>query len=265
MRSKNAEFFLFVLSPDSLLSDNCRWEYEQAKERKAKDRIGIALCCDTCGSTDFGKELLAYQAAIFEEDFEVGFRGLTQMMMGQPYSSWEYLSSGYSKDYQYKLLYQALQKGFIPGLIAKSLGEWIIVEKLWKCLETYMISLDKTSLKTYRGSPRTALGILIETSPILEQFEKNGDAIGINLIEKSQPIIEMFVKNVSSSRDNSHQAIGLGVSQVIQSVKLVLENNAIAFRDANDLWHVRHKYEFDIAEKLRELINMHARRSRYLY
>lgn len=68
------------------------------------------------------------------------------------------------------------------------------------------------------------------------------------------------------THDNEHQQLGALASEVVQNVKQILDKNAVGFRSFDDAVLVQKGFfDFDVAEKLRELINLHARRSRYLY
>src|SRR5687768_3994058 len=87
-------------------------------------------------------------------DFEVGFRRITQLVIGQPCSSWEVFSLDRDDG-----LFQALQLGYVLRLIAKELAEWLIVETLWPPVEEYAA---RQTPFIFRGTPQPPIGIVLQ-------------------------------------------------------------------------------------------------------
>jgi hypothetical protein len=111
--------------------------------------------------------------------------------------------------------------------------------------------------------PCTPLGILRQCNILEQQFER--DAVGYELVSHARAIANGFVVELMAKHDDDHTNIGEIAFDIVMRVQEFLENRAIEQINANDLETVRGYFSFDTAEKLRELVNMHARRSRYLY
>lgn len=249
------EYFILVMTPHSLREDSwCRKEILRAQ--KSNKPIILVRLIDS--GTQFEKELSdKYTYCDFTVDFEQGFRRVCEMIFVQPYSSWEAFS--YVDD---KTLVDALRQGYVPGLIAKEIIEWILVEKLWFEVEKY--SKDKTML--FRGTPRTPTGALRQASGLIKQFAERRDQLGAHIARQVTETVEPLLKKSYETHDDDHEELGALAYQVIQNVRQILKKNAAGFLAAEDAFLVQSGYfDFDVAEKLRELINLHARRSRYLY
>lgn len=249
------DYFILVMTPYSIRDDSwCRKEILHAQELNKP--IILAKLFDS--GTEYEKELSdKYTYCDFTVDFEQGFRRVCEMTLGQPFSSWEVYANFNDKD-----LLDALQRGFVPGLIAKEIIEWILVEKLWFEVEKY--SKDKTML--FRGTPRTPTGALRQASGLIKQFAERRDQLGAHIAKQVTETVEPLLKKTYETHDDDHEELGALAYQVIQNVRQILKKNAAGFLAAEDAFLIQSGYfEFDVAEKLRELLNLHARRSRYLY
>lgn len=252
------DFFVLVLSPYSLREDGwCRKELEHAQQQKS-DRIVLARLYRDSGFPEFEQELGSlYTWGDFTEDFEAGFRRITGMVLGRPYSSWEALSQANDKQ-----LLDYLKSGYLPGLIAKEIVEWIIVERLWPSAEQYA---DKNEL-VFKGSPRTLTGSLRQSNLLIKQFAQFRDALGAHLARQVIEIVEPLVRELASTSDDDHAKAGETAFYIIDKVRSILSRNGVAARDFHSaVYTQKGYYNFDVTEKLRELISLHARRSRYLY
>jgi hypothetical protein len=130
---ESRDYFVLVMSPYSLREGGwCRKELEHAQKHRASG-IALARIYADCGNSVLEKELEGkYTFGDFTQDFEIGFRRITAMILEQPLSSWEVLP--FATD---DVLLSCLKKGFVPGLIAKEIAEWVIVDKLWQPVENY--------------------------------------------------------------------------------------------------------------------------------
>jgi hypothetical protein len=247
------DYLLLVMTPYSINSDWCKRELAHA-EAHGKD-IVLARIFTGDGTTD-PVLVKKYTYGDFTEDFEVGFRSITAQTLGNPYSSWEVFYN--LPDGQ---LLETLKNGYLPSLIAKELVEWAIVERLWIAPSN---QADKTQL-IFRASPRTPYGILRMSSVLVEYFGRERDALGAHLTKNVLDLVKPALEELSQLEEHEHTKIGQLSHQIIQDIKQILNKNAVGFRDAREAWIVLHYFDFDVAEKIRELINLHARRSRYLY
>lgn len=251
---ESRNYFVLVMSPYSLASEWCRRELQLAQTYH-NNGIALARIYNTSPDTELAKQ---YTYGDFSTDFEVGFRRITQLVTGHPYSSWEIMSQ--AQDAQ---IFQALQHGHLPTLIAKELAEWLNVGQLWPQVEEYAAS---KTLSIFRGIPRTPQGVLRQCSILTKQFSENRDNLGVHLVKQAREVADIFVKELASLPDNNHLEAGEISFSIMTDVKEVLNKNAVAFRNVYETALIQYGYfDFDAAEKIRELINLHARRSRYLY
>jgi hypothetical protein len=249
------DFFLFVMTPSSLESDWCKKELDYAMQCKQVKVIPVRIFPECVHE---GLKQGEYNYADFSEDFDQGFRALTQMMLEQPVSSWELL--GYQKDSD---VIACIERGLLPGLISKTLAEWVIVEEVWGGLEEFIDTRQKTSI--FQVRPRTAIGVLRCCQSQEEQFIDNRDAGGQSVVQNAEKIAEIYSNGIFPFKDNEHLEIGLRTAEIIQKAKSFLEMLATRERNAFRLTYIRDYFDFDVAEKARELIDSYARRSRYLY
>lgn len=218
---------------------------------------GIVLARIFPGESGVHPEFITYYLyADFTKDFEVGFRRVTAQMLGNPYSSWEMIA--YAKDDQ---ILDGLERGFIPGLIAKEIVDWVIVEKLWPVADDYA----SKSTHIYKGTPRTPMGSLRVSRSLIKQFAEQRDALGAYLAQQVSETIEPVLKELSQIKDDEHELAGKLAHRIIMDVKQILNKSAVGFRDAGRAFGIQGYYDFDVTDKIRELVNVHARRSRYLY
>lgn len=252
------DFFILVMSPYSLRAGGwCMKEFEHARKHKS-DRIALARLVTDCGNPTLERELESkYTYGDFTHDFEQGFRRITQMTLGNPYSSWEALPRNTDAN-----LLDCLKKGVIPGLISKEIAEWVIVERLWSPVESYSAKKD---FPIFRGSPRTPVGILQQCTHLQEQYEWWNDEVGSQVVEQVGEIAKIYVEKLFNCKDDDHNQSGRVASEIVTSTRQALATWAEMFNDVPGDIQIMSYFEFDVAEKLREFINMHARRSRYLY
>ena len=246
--------FVFVMTPYSLASEWCRRELARAQEKR-RDGIVLVKVFPDCGDAELEGR---YTYGDFVDDFEKGFRHVTEMILGSAYSSWEaYAGVGDNQ------LIAVLQRGLLPGVIAKEIAEWIIVEQLWPPVEKYAAN---GQIHIFRGFPRTPFGILRQCEVMREQFATYLDALGIHYVDQAKDVAELYARQLYPVSDTESIRLGSIAFQVYSSVKSILRDNAVATINAVGLDFVKGwGFDFGVAEKLRELINMHARRSRYLY
>ena len=199
-----------------------------------------------------------YTYGDFTEDFEVGFRRITTMMMGYSVSSWEY-ASNVSDDNE---LLQMLGHGQIPSLITRSLLQWIIVEKLWKNIEQYR-ALDNPLI--LHGDPCTSEGLVRQCDSLLEQFEYTNDTPGFVVVKEASKILKPFIRKMKRASSEDHLAMGQIASKFGKDIYQYLLLLAEIKGSVSEFQRIEGFYTFDLAEKLRELVFIHANRSRYLY
>ncbi len=249
--------FVLVMSPFSLRDDSyCRKEFSTAIERERRISL-IKLIRDT--GHPFEDEICStYTYADFSSGFEPGFRRLTQLLLGTPCSSWEALTS-----LENKRLLQALSSGLLPGLIAKEITEWVIIAKLWPVISEYSA---KQPILVY-ANPHTATGVWSQTKTLREQFITNSDQLGMSYCDKVLEIIESALRETNLHSDDKNLSIGIAASAAIEATRSFLLKHAVGTSNALNSFKLSDGgyFTFETADKLRELINLHARRSRYLY
>ena len=252
---ENRTYFLFVMTPYSLGSEWCQQELAHAQLHKKE--IVLARVYAGEGTTDPALTT-TYTYGDFTDDFEVGFRKLTSTLLGQPYSSWESLSGAPTS-----VLLNYLKAGVIPGVIAKQVGEWVIVDKLWGAITQELGA--KRAAKLFYSVPLTATGILTQCKALAEQLEKARDTRIGDQIKKVIAIAERCVNDLLPLLDDKHIAAGQIAYDLISQTKTLIETKQTADRDFDKLHLTKTFFEFDAAEKIRASINDYARRSRYLY
>jgi hypothetical protein len=253
------DYFLLVMTPSSLREDGwCRRELEHAEKHNIGG-IVLAKLYDECGFPDFEQNLNSkYTYGDFGTDFDAGFRRITQMMLGSPLSSWEYLSMVDDSE-----LIINLGQGRLPAVISKSVAEWVIIEKVWRMVEGYNASLNSGIISI--GQPRTPKGVIQQSELLLEQFEQINNVIGFQLSEQVKNLATIYFSEISPLTDDAHSKIGKSEHKLIQDAyELILErherdNSVRAFSGTQAY------FNFDVAEKIREEIHIHSRRSRFLY
>ena len=254
---RSRDYFLFIMSPYSLASEWCGRELEYAQQYK-DEKIMLAKIYPGFGDRELEEK---YTFGDFTQDFEQGFRRLTAMMLGKPYSSWEYIAN--ESDEQ---VIESLQEGLIPAPIAKSIAEWVLADKLWPHVEDYMEEREqKSGMYFFKGHPRTPLGILRQCQPIREQFATSHDQPGVELINRVIQIAKKYLDNLLNANDTDHQEAGETAFSILTDVFTVLQTTMAASLNAAELTSVQNYFHFDVAEKSREFLNEHARRSRFLY
>jgi hypothetical protein len=138
----------------------------------------------------------------------------------------------------------------------------VIIEKLWPSAEYYADQNDRI----YKGNPRTISGSLRQSGLLIKQFADMRDALGTHLARQVIELVEPYFKELSSINDDDHAKAGELAFNIVEQVKEILNRNSVAARDHRGAVLMQFGYfDFDVTDKLRELINMHARRSRYLY
>ncbi|MCA0456970.1 MAG: toll/interleukin-1 receptor domain-containing protein [Chloroflexi bacterium] len=247
----SCDHFLWLLTPYALASDWNRRAFEAAKAQGKPILLAKAYASDAALES-------AYPTADFTTDFEAGFRTLASAITGQPYASWESLSSA-----PINVLLNYLKAGIIPAVITRQIGEWVLVDKLWDALTSELGG--KKSAKIVFSKPRTAGGVLTQAKLLLEQFEKAKDTRHSNLVKPFIPVIETCVNDLMTTADDQHLRAGQIAHDIIAQLKGLIEAKQTADRDFEKLHLTKTFYDFDIAEQLRVLINDHARRSRPLY
>ncbi|MEO8393587.1 MAG: toll/interleukin-1 receptor domain-containing protein [Chloroflexota bacterium] len=258
------DFFLLIMSPFSLRDGGgCRKELDHALEHK-NERILLARLFDKCGQPELEsalKETYTYGYFVGSADFDAGFRRLTGMMLEQPVSSWEYLA----QEKEDKVILKHLQDGILPSIIAKSVAEWVIVDVMWNYVESFIAANELYHMRILRGYPRTPQGVFRHTTPVIKEFLKLGDYASAQLLEDVQKIAEMFLSELDKLPDEEHEIAGNSASKIITGVSHFLADRGSSTRKLHETMAVSAYSNFNAAEKIRELINQYARRSRYLF
>lgn len=235
-------------------SDSCKRELGHARNQQ---RMIIPIRFYDYVDGDLSHDIYAP----FVEDFDQGFRQLTQLILQEPRSSWEYM--GQQTD---EALCDSLGKGLLPGLIAKEVGEWAIVQYLWTALEDFLLeSKAMTGSTILHGFPRTAIGVVRQCNYIVQQFGMDRSFLGITLVQETAQITAEFIEEISSIKDDDHLKAGVAATTVVNAVRKQLQKQYLMRRKFIMVKEQQDNFDFDVSEKLRELVALHSRRSRYLY
>ncbi len=251
------DHFLLVMTPYALASEWCQREVAQAQAQAQGKSIVLARIYAGEGTSDAALEA-QYPCGDFTADFEVGFRKLTTTLLGQPFSSWESLSGAPTP-----VLLNYLKAGVIPCVIAKQVGEWVLVDKVWGAITAELGT--KRTAKLFFSTPLTATGILTQCKAVTEQLEKMKDKRNGDLFKQVITIAENCVTNLMPLPDDQHSAAGQITHDLIMQTKSLIETKQTADRDFEKLHITKTFFEFDAAEKIRATINEYARRSRGMY
>jgi len=267
------DYFIFVMTHYSVASEWCQEELEIAKK---SNRVIVPICIekDKTDNKNFvdenlvtyvkGKEDPTYTYGNFVDDFEVGFRCITKMMLGTAYSSWEYLANNNNYNHaEPDSLPSAITKGYIPCLIVKQLASWLFAEKLWDILKIEFENANP--IFAVAGHPRTASGFKKIGDDLLKTASQLRNAgFAKTTTDWMNQIIE-FYQQLGILKDSQHPEAGRLMSQIIYDIYKHLEDDSVASRKASDVIAWRTYFHFDVYEKLRELITYYANTSRRLY
>ncbi|MFC1960968.1 toll/interleukin-1 receptor domain-containing protein [Chloroflexota bacterium] len=249
------EYFIFIMTPNSLESKWCKKEVKHA--RKNSKKIIPVRRFEECVDEKLADE---YTYADFSANFDQGFQDLTRLIFGESYSSWEFI--GYLPDDQ---VIACLQKGLVPGLITKEIIEWVIVEKLWFVIENF---ISNQNAYFFKENPHTVRDVRLQLKSLIKQFEDNNDVIGFKHLTDALAIVptpEVYANQVVQISDTQYRILGETTFSVVQQVKGFYELSAQVNNDPRGFMQVQKFFDSDIAGKIRELIKLHARRSKYLY
>lgn len=117
-----------------------------------------------------------------------------------------------------------------------------------------------------RGVPRTSVGVLRQARLVKDQYARNNDVMGHRIAEQLVDSFEPLIQTIVSMNDKSHAECGEVAYKVYEAAKKELTLIALT-ETAEALFYIGKGgyFDFDVSEKLKELILVHARRSRYLY
>lgn len=253
---EKSDYLIIVMTPSALREDGwCLKEIVHAQKHN-KPLVPIKLHND-CGFPFIERCLETNTYGDFRNNFDEGFRRITAVMLEQPYSAWEYLANASDKD-----LLKYLQIGYLPALIAKEIGEWVLVNKVWQLLEE---DIENGEALLYFVKPRTLRGICRHCQDLYPQIAQARDSGLMQLVKKIEEFVVKYGKPLLDISDSEHSEVGKISYSLIEDSKHLCMNNAVGKREAKSARLTQSYFEFEVAEKLRELINIHARRSRYLY
>src|SRR5262249_7591353 len=147
---EDCEFFIAIMSRAYSESESCQRELAYATEHQ-REIVPVRFY------NYVADNLSQCHYAPFMEDFEQGFRWLTQAILQEPKSSWEYIGHRTEES-----ILESLEQGRLPGLIAKEVAEWVITTSLWPFIQSRL-----SSRIVCPGSPRTPEGVWRTLDPIL--------------------------------------------------------------------------------------------------
>lgn len=250
------DYFLLVMTPYSKVSEWCRAELLHAE--KSNKKIALARVYDDADTATWDITN-KYTYGDFTQDFDVGFRRITSMIIGEPKSSWEYLSQE-----NYETLIDHLKCGYVPTIIVKEFAEWMIVEKTYPSLN--MFFKNSPNINMLYVTPWNVRDVIQKCEWLkwyYSQMENNHTAIGA--VIETQKIAERYIKELASLPDHEHKKAGEIAYSLHVLCKKYLSDQGMLSNDLNNASVVQNYFTYDVAEKLRSLITLYSRRSRYLY
>ncbi|HML24138.1 MAG TPA: toll/interleukin-1 receptor domain-containing protein [Aggregatilinea sp.] len=249
------EYFVFVMTPCSLLDDGwCRRELRIAEEHNCKI-IPVRIFDQHCD-----KELEdKYTFADFIKDEEHGFQRLTYLILGESKWSWEYLYQ--HSDFEDVLIH--LERGDFPGSVAKTTADIMIVDQLWPRIEQRL--RDKYPEGLFFITARTPEGVLSQFPTLVQQLARFTDPASISMIHGAQQVVEEYVTSIRTVKDSENLLTGKAAAKAIEDGKLFLLREAAIRLDASEVLLVQRYILLETVERVRELIVLFSRWSRYLY
>ena len=99
---------------------------------------------------------------------------------------------------------------------------------------------------------------------LVPHFAQLIDAQNVERLRKIKAIVSTYVENDKKIKSNNPLKAGQNSIRVVEEVRRYLVFDAAASLQASKTWWYQNYYEFDVAEKLRELITLHAKQTRYI-
>lgn len=259
---KSRDYFLFVLTPASVNSEWCRRELEFAIESESNSRNGkIALARIYPHNDEIYYDFTQnYTYCDFTIDFDIGFKRCTQMFLGEPLSSWEYIAN---KEDDISVL-EDLSNGRIPGLLSKQLATRVLIEYIWPEIRDYSKSTDRW-LTELNAQPRTATGMLRMSSWLIQNFAQATNAVGAQHATGVSELTLFFKSHIVEIADNEHGYLGENTFQFVSNVKDHLIGLRSGRLEAMALHMVNNFFYFNVAEMLREIVVYYSTTARHLY
>lgn len=248
------DHFLLVMTPHSVASEWCQKELAYAQKKKKQISLAMVFDPEQTGGEHLTKD---YTYGAFHEDFEVGFRRVTEMLLGEARSSWEYLIDADLSD-----VYKAWAHGHIPGLIMKSLVGWLFVEVLAKNIEESLA--ERSQIIRIPPLPAMPQDYDYFITNLLASFAAVNDASGVGkLYFLSQ--MQQQVKQILELKDDEHGKLCELTGKLHRDIEKKLQIYYYSTLQADKLGIINQYHNIRVGSKLRELITIHARRSKYLY
>lgn len=249
---KSSNFFVAIMTPASLREDSyCQKEIAWANEN-ACEIIPIRLSLDT---HEIWNEYLGID---FSKSRDRGFLELTEMLLGERKSRWEHLIL--KKD---TALLLELENGHIPPHIAKAIGDWVVMERLWAAVDNYLAQFyDDHSVIHIRGTPQTPMGVWRTIQSIASFIADERDGVSMSLLMDVKKTIQEYLDQSHKNTSDPYQIRGSAAAAVIKKTKEILQLQAAGRNVVNDFAKIQNFYDFDVTEKLRVLISEHVYRSK---
>jgi hypothetical protein len=254
---KNCEVMVVVMSKAQQQSENCQLEIDTALA-EGKEIIPLRYIK---GEED--TELGRYQWADFSDKFDMGFSQLTFLIYNQNIYPWEIY---YRLDNE--KLFAALENGFLPTFIATEIATWVLTHKFWTCFVSEIMS-SKTPIDAHYN-PQTLLDFLtavkIVEKRISEGIDRTRDFASLSYAHEAVKQIGPLVVSLSGIGNDENIKAGQCAIETMRSVAKYIERTYTLKRNFGKVADFRKsgQYSFDIASKMRELIQQHAQRLKNL-
>lgn len=248
---ESREYFLAIMTPSSARKDSyCRKELKYAQSHNRKI-IPIRILNDYEDQELEGH----YTRADFSLSYDKGFRKLTQLIIGQPRSTWEYLAE--AEEEEVLLL---LAEGNLPMPVMQDFGTWLIVDHLWPFIERQVKASAKGPM--WLGSPRTVKGVFNNLKIIPRQLSINSDPNGIliHYAKESLAIVQAYISGMNEVTEADNARAGEITDSLINATQRFYVLASAALLDAFEVGRLQATFKPDMVEKIKDLVIVYSRR-----
>lgn len=249
--------FVVVMSHEREKSAACEWELNIAQDQLTKSTNQPKIIPVKAFENYADSKLTHLQYSDFARHYDEGFRDLTNTISNQRLSAWEYLGNENAET-----LLQHLKDGHIPGLIAMEFGDWIVVDQLWRFFLNTVLKTYTNDFPIYQRTPK---GVLEATHLLINVVSFFSDSIFDSYTQEMEKILKEYNETCSKIQDKDHFASGQVAYNIYEAARRFCMNFTVGTPDTPRYTYYREGFRTDVAEKLSELITLHARRSRHLY
>jgi hypothetical protein len=247
-----------VVSTNSLVLPNCLDEWNYFLEH---DKVVIPVWLS--GNMFYRLQRITYEdfRVQYDEPLDHLVRFLTEKSTGYASEkqakrspSWQDVTSVSDDE-----LLKSLTVGLIPAAIARELGNWIIVNQLWRYIKQELLAKANPIII---GTPQTAKGVQRQIAPIRMQLAERRDMAGVYFIDRLREIVDEHISHDILISDLDDSRAGEQILATMVAVRKFLIDSAVSKRDFLELMKLTTQFDFNVAEKMRDLVTSYELRSK---